>query len=211
MPVTRTRLSPAARREQLLDLGAAMVAAGRLEELSIDGIAEEAGISRGLLYHYFPSKRDFRRAVLRRIADELIVVTAPPPDLEPLDQLVAGLAAYVDFVRDNRVAYVAFVRGAAGGDEDLREIQDEARAALTDRIFTTADPGDLEALGLVDTPAMRLLVRGWSAGVEEMLLTWLDEPAGIDRQELLDLMVRALSGLGTVAGDVSGSVVRPTR
>lgn len=203
MPVTRTRLAPAARREQLLDLGMRLIGRGDFEALSIEGIAEEAGISRGLLYHYFPSKRDFRREVLRRLADRVVAITAPPEDTAPMDQLVVGLAAYVDFVIENHGAYVSFVRGAAGGDEDFREIHEQARTALTDRIFTTADPGDLAALGLVDTPAMRLLVRGWSAGVEEMLLTWLEDRRGITRDELLDLMAGALAALG--------AVVRPTR
>lgn len=198
MPVTRTRLAPAARREQLLALGAQMVHEGRLDDVSIDGIAEQAGISRGLLYHYFPNKREFRLAVLRRMADEVISLTAPPEGNQPVEQLYAGLAAYVDYVTEHHAAYISFVRGAAGGDEDFREIHDQARTALTDRIFTTTDPAALSEFGLSDTPAVRLMVRGWSALVEDMVLTWLDDDQGVTREELLDLMTGALGGLGAV-------------
>ena len=51
--MTRTRLSPTERRAQLLDLGMVLLAERGLEDLSIDVLAEHAGISRGLLYHYF--------------------------------------------------------------------------------------------------------------------------------------------------------------
>ena len=84
----RTRLSPAQRREQLLDLGVRLLAARSLDELSIDLLAEEAGISRGLLYHYFGNKVAFHEAVVRHAADDLIAQTAPPPGGEPLERLL---------------------------------------------------------------------------------------------------------------------------
>ena len=69
MPATpRVRMSPARRREQLLDLGVTLLATRSLDELSIEILAEEAGISRGLLYHYFGNKHDFHEAVVRRAA-----------------------------------------------------------------------------------------------------------------------------------------------
>jgi AcrR family transcriptional regulator len=203
MAAPRTRLAPAARREQLLQLGRRMVSAGQLDDVSIDAIAEQAGISRGLLYHYFPNKREFRLAVLQRMAEEIVEVTAPRDEDPPEEQLVSGLAAYVDFVTDHHEAYRSFVRGAAGGDEDFRHIHEQARHALTDRIFTTTEPEVLAAMGLVDTPLLRLLVRGWSSLVEEMVLTWLERPQGVTREQLLDVMAGALPSLG--------AVVSPTR
>jgi AcrR family transcriptional regulator len=203
MSATRTRLSPESRREQLLDLGVGLLSGRRLEDLSIDVLADEAGISRGLLYHYFAGKREFHLAVLRRMADRVIAITAPPSDGQPLDQLVTSLAAYVDFVTENRIAYVSFVRAAAAGDEEFRRIYEEARAALTDRIFDHAGRDVLADLGLVDGPAVRLLVRGWSAMVEDTVLSWLDDDRGIGRDALLEMLAGTLVG---VAG-----VVKPTR
>src|SRR3954451_13610845 len=122
MSATRTRLAPQQRREQLLDLGVDQLSVRRLEDLSIDTLAEVAGISRGLLYHYFSSKRDFHLAVLRRMADRVIAITAPVEDLPPMDQLVRSLEAFLEFVSVNHESYVSFVRAAAAGDEEFHRI-----------------------------------------------------------------------------------------
>jgi AcrR family transcriptional regulator len=189
-------MTPDSRREQLLALGVHLLATRPLEELSIDVLAEEAGISRGLLYHYFGSKQDFRRAVVRRAADDLIRVTAPVQEGEPLERLAKSLEAYVDYVTANYEGYASLVRGAASGNEDLREIYEEARAALTDRIFDVADAeGLLSVLRLEDTPAVRLMVRGWSAMAEEVVLSWVRDDRGVGKQQLLEMLAAALPGV----------------
>jgi AcrR family transcriptional regulator len=203
MSTPRTRLRPAQRREQLLDLGVGLLSTHRLEDLSIDALAEEAGISRGLLYHYFTGKRDFHLAVLRRMAEQVYAVTAPAAEGSPLDQLAGSLSAFVGFVAANRGAYEAFVRAAAAGDADYQRIYEDARASLTGRIFEQAGPEAMAELGIVDSPAVRLLVHGWSALVEDTVLAWLDDPRGITEQELVALLAGALAGVG--------ALVRPTQ
>ncbi len=194
-PVTtatsRSRLSPDERRTQLLDLGVSLLATRSLDELTIDVLAEEAGISRGLLYHYFGNKHDFREAVVRRAVDDLVAQTAPPEGGEPLERLLASVAAYVDYVVANYQGYVSIVKGAAGGNESLRELYEEARSALTDRIFTEDAQGEI----IPDTPAARLMVRGWSAMAEELVLTWVADPRGVTRDQLLEAMTASLPAL----------------
>ena len=188
---SRSRLSPDERRTQLLDLGVSLLATRSLDELTIDVLAEEAGISRGLLYHYFGNKHDFREAVVRRAVDDLVRQTAPPEGGEPLDRLLASIAAYVDYVVANYQGYVSIVKGAAGGNESMREVYEEARSALTDRIFTEDAQGDL----IPDTPAARLMVRAWSAMAEELVLTWVADPSGVTREQLLESMTASLPAL----------------
>lgn len=188
---TRTRLTPAERRSQLLDLGVRLLATRSLDELSIDLLADEAGISRGLLYHYFGNKHAFHEAVVRRAADDLIAQTAPPADGEPLERLLTSLTAYVDYVVANHEGYLSLVKGAAGGNDTVREIYEEARSALTDRIFRQDAQGEI----IPDTPASRLVVRGWAAMTEELVLTWVLDPTGVTREELLELMTAALPAL----------------
>lgn len=195
MSTTRTRLAPHERREQLLDLGVQLLSVTRLEDLSIDTLSEEAGISRGLLYHYFSSKRDFHLAVLRRMADQVIAITAPVADLDPGEQLVRSLEAFVDFVAANHEAYASFVSAAQAGDADYHRIYEDARGALTDRIFDTAGADVLAAFGVVDSPAVRLMVRGWSALVQEVVLDWLDDDRGVSKRGLLDMLATALVGV----------------
>lgn len=187
----RTRLSPEQRREQLLDLGVRLLAHRSLDELSIDLLAEEAGISRGLLYHYFGNKHAFHEAVVRRAADDLIAQTAPPADGEPMERMLASLAAYLDYVVANHEGYLSLVKAAAGGNETLREIYEEARSALNSRIFREDAQGDI----IPDTPATRLVVRGWSAMVEELVLSWIADPGGVTREELLGIMAASLPAI----------------
>ena len=201
----RVRMTPDSRREQLLELGVRLLSTRTLDELSIEMLAEEAGISRGLLYHYFGNKQDFHRAICRRAADDLIRVTAPVQEGEPLERLAKSLDAYVDYVQANFAGYTSLVRGAASGDDDLQEIYEEARAALTDRIFDAAgdvaDTGVLDEFTLDDTPAVRLMVRGWSAMTEEVVIAWVrDDQAGeakVSREQLLAMVAAALPGMLT--------------
>ena len=191
---SRVRMSPDGRREQLLELGVRLLSTRALEDLSIETLAEEAGISRGLLYHYFGNKQDFHTAVVQRAADDLYARTAPTGDGGVLEQLAGSLARYVDYVTENYQGYVSLIRGAAGGHDDIRRIYESSRAALTERIFEEATD-EAAALGLVDTPAVRLLVRGWSSFVEEVVVEWVRAPHGLTRDELLVLLAASLPGV----------------
>nr|WP_246416148.1 TetR/AcrR family transcriptional regulator [Nocardioides luti] len=184
-------MTPDERRSQLLDLGVRLLATRSLDELSIDVLAEEAGISRGLLYHYFGNKHAFHEAVVRRAADDLIAQTAPPAVGEPLERLMTSVTAYVDYVVANYEGYLSLVKGASGGNDTLREIYEEARSALTDRVFREDAQGQI----FPETPASRLVVRGWAAMTEELVLTWVVEPAGVTREELLAILVASLPAL----------------
>lgn len=190
----RTRLSSDERRAQLLDLGVRLFATRSLAEISIDLLAETAGISRGLLYHYFGGLAGFQEAVVRRAAADLIARTAPPDEGDAVERLLVSMRAYVDFVDENYEGYLSLVTGARSGNESLRAIYDEARAALTDRLFES----DTDHL-LEDTPVTRLVVRGWSALAEEMVLDWKAR-GGATRDELVALITGALPALAGVAG-----------
>jgi AcrR family transcriptional regulator len=193
-PGARTRLTPDERRSQLLDLGVRLLATRSLDELSIDLLAEEAGISRGLLYHYFGNKHAFHEAVVRRAADDLIAQTAPPTEGEPLERLLSSVTAYLDYVVANHEGYLSLVKGAAGGNETLREIYEEARAALTDRIFREDVRGEI----LPDLAVTRLIVRGWAAMTEELVLTWVVDPDGVTREQLLEVIATSLPALAAL-------------
>src|SRR4051794_20096623 len=183
MSSTRVRMSPDSRREQLIELGVRLLATRSLEDLSIETLAEEAGISRGLLYHYFGGKQEFHTAVVQRAADELFAVTAPSGEGSVLEQLAGSLERYVDYVTHNYQGYLSLVRGAAGGHDDLRAIYEESRAALTGRLFDGPAAAEALTIGLTDTPVVRLLVHAWAAFVEDVVLDWAREPGPISREE----------------------------
>jgi AcrR family transcriptional regulator len=186
----RVRLAPDARRAQLIELGVHMLATRRLEDLSVEALADEAGISRGLLFHYFRSKQDFHLEVVRACARELIERTEPDASLPPLEQLTTSLGAYVDYVTENRDVYISLVRGAASGDAALCKVSDETRTELTNRVLQ-----NLKALGLPDAARTELAVRGWVAFCEEVVVSWLAGDEQLPRDELLDLLTNALPGV----------------
>lgn len=123
----RSRMSSDARREQLLAAGTELLGHRPYDEVSIEEIAAAAGVSKGLLYHYFPTKKDFVLAALRRGEDELGVLTAPDPDLPPADQLSAGLDRFLDFVEEHPAAYMAIFRSRGGGDVEIEATLEENR------------------------------------------------------------------------------------
>ena len=196
----RVRMSPDGRREQLLDLGVRLLSTRSLDELSIEMLAEEAGISRGLLYHYFGNKQDFHRAVVpagRRRPDP--GHRAGPGGGARWSGWPARSTAYVDYVAANYAGYTSLVRGAASGNPDLQEIYEEARAALTDRIFDQADGEAARGCSTCsppsDTPAVRLMVRGWSAMAEDVVIAWVRDDRGVSKDDLLALLAAALPGV----------------
>lgn len=191
----RVRMTPEGRREQLLDLGARLLATRTLDEVSIELVAEEAGISRGLLYHYFANLQEFHVAVVRRAVQDIYAITAPRDIDDPLEQLAASVGAYVDYVSENYTGYVSLIRAASGGNEELRAIYLDARRALTGRIFEIAGAEHLAALGVEDSAATRLLVDGWAAFVESVVVAWVEDPHGLSREELLQRLARALPAI----------------
>ena len=173
-----------------------MLSTRPLDKVAIDDIAAEAGISRGLLFHYFPTKRDFHVAVARAAAQNLLDRTEPDPGLPPMARLRGAVEAFVDHLTDNRDAYVAFIRGSSGADPELVEVYESTRTAFTDRV--------LHGLG-VPEPAperMRAAARGWVAFTEEVTVDWLSRGGtedGLERDEVVALIDAALVAIVAVA------------
>lgn len=171
-----------------------MIGQRPIDEFSIEALATDASISRGLLYHYFGSKQEFVYAVLRRMADSLFEATAPIDDPDMEERLLVALRAYLHWVRDNLTGYVTFVQESQANPE-VREIYVSSRAALTDRIFDSCTPEDLAAYGIVDAPHVRMFARSWAAMVEDVVLTWLQDPQGLSEDQVIAALTRSLGGV----------------
>ncbi|SNS87936.1 TetR/AcrR family transcriptional regulator [Rhodococcoides kyotonense] len=184
--VKRTRMSPEERRAQLIALGTEMLSERPLEQVSVEDIADQAGVSRGLLFHYFSSKQDFHLAIVREASREMLERTAPDTTLDPYDILRDSIANYVDYVTENRETFISLLRGSATGDPDMRAVFEETRSSMAERTVANLYKLDVEA-----NPTTELAVRGWIAFVEEATISWLQDPK-ITRDELIDLEVGAL-------------------
>ena len=137
MPEVRpayTRLDVEERRRRLLELGTELFARHEYSALSMSAIAREAGISKALLYHYFPSKQAYFVATLEEKAAELAGRIAPDPALAPAEQLAAGLDVFLRWVEENGDGYAKLVR-SAGAVPEVREVMEEVRGATAGLIF----------------------------------------------------------------------------
>ncbi|AXG58800.1 TetR family transcriptional regulator [Streptomyces lincolnensis] len=193
---TRRRLSTEERREQLLTVGARLFSESPYDEVWIERVAEIAGVSRGLLYHYFPTKRDFFAAVVERESERMLRMTAAVPGIPVREQLGAGLDTFLEYVQAHAHGYRAFHRADAAGDQTVRRVYQRALAAQ-ERQILAAVAADPEWSALSETrPDLRLAVRGWLAFTTAVCLEWL-RGSDLTREQVRDLCARALLGVIT--------------
>jgi AcrR family transcriptional regulator len=128
----------------------------------IEQVAEIAGVSRGLLYHYFPTKRDFFAAVVERESERMLRMTAAVPGVPAREQLAVALDTYLEYVHTHAHGYRAFHRADAAGDQTVRRVYQRALAAQERQILAAlaADPEFGPAVGSGPTRSSRC-AGGW--------------------------------------------------
>jgi AcrR family transcriptional regulator len=184
----RSRLSRPERRSQLIELGVRMLSTRTLDELSVDDISEAAGISRGLLFHYFATKQDFQVAVVEAAAARLLEVTRPDPALDPAGQLQQSLSTYIRYLMANPAIYLSLVRGAASANPQLQAVFDRTRDELAQRVSER-----WVTMGVSVSPLQRIAIRGWVALVEDAAMTWITTYADeVDQDDLLQMLSQQL-------------------
>jgi AcrR family transcriptional regulator len=210
----RRRLSPDDRRSELLALGAEVFGRRPYDEVRIDEIAERAGVSRALMYHYFPDKRAFFAAVVRAEGERLFEATNTPP--EPgqslFDQLREGVMAYVRYDEEHpHGAWAAYV-GMGRSDPVLRGIEDVDHDRQAERILGRINAAVGDRLDSKTERDLRITVHGWLAFTFEMCRQRLIDPS-IDADHLADACAHALlDAVGRVPGIPAelAEVVAPT-
>lgn len=173
-----TRLEHDERRSQILAAARKLFAQQRYSAVSMKDIADEAGVARGLLHHYFGSKHDLYLEVVRGLVR---LPTVPVPAGETDDDLwLRSVDGWLDMIEANREAWLAAMRtGETGADPDMREVLDEASELVAERV--------LEALGIDDpSPEMRAVVRAYGGLAQEAIREWLE------RERLTREQVRVL-------------------
>lgn len=191
-----TRLDVDERRRQLLEAGARAFTERAYDEVSMSDVARAAGISKGLLYHYFPSKSEFFTATLAAAAAEVAAVTEPDPGKPPVEQLTGSLGAYLAWIEENASGYRRLLESA--GSPDVRSLIEDVRERTVVRIVEAVSEG-------APRPALRVAVRGWLWGMDGAILDWLDR-AEVSRDELRDLLVATFVGALGAAGHVDPRV-----
>ena len=189
----RRRLSPDARRNELLALGAEVFGQRPYDEVRIDEIAERAGVSRALMYHYFPDKRAFFAAVVQAEGDRLFEATNTPPmpGQSLFAQLREGVLAYLRYDEQHpHGAWAAYV-GMGTSDPVLRGIEDVDNDRQVNRIMARINDtlgGDLASEVERD---IRITMYGWLAFTMEMCRQRILDPS-LDAGQIADTCAHAL-------------------
>jgi AcrR family transcriptional regulator len=199
-PRRRVRLDNDQRRAQLLALARRAFSDRAYDDVSIDDLARLANISKGLLYHYFPTKRDLYVAGLREIADELVVaVTHAADDLSPMDRLRVSVDAYLEHIARHSRAFVALMRGGIGSDPEVAAVVESVRTRVFDQLLSGASLANLQ----VGDPRLETAVRGWIGFVEAASIDWCANPR-LSRAELRELVTAVLFEVLRVAAPAVG-------
>jgi AcrR family transcriptional regulator len=187
-----------ARRDELREIGLRLFSTHAFDELSMDDVAAEAGVAKGLLYYYFGSKRGLYVAVVRAAATELRAQWDADPAVPAERRLADGLDAYLAYAQERPEGYRALMAGGVGTDPEVRAVLNAEREQVIRRVVEALDrrePG----------PALRTALQGWLSFLEGATLEWLDR-GGLERDELRALLLVALDGALRAAHSVDPSV-----
>lgn len=169
-----------------------------LDQVSVEEVAEAAGVSRALLFHYFESKQDFLVALTTEQSRRMLERTEPDLSLgDPIAIARGSLAAYIDYVSANRSAYLAILQGTGASDPAMRKVAEDTRTVMAERVLGLA-----ELLDLHRTPLIELAVHGWVTFSEQVTVRWLQNEAGVSRDALIGLITNALPLLAVSAAEL---------
>jgi AcrR family transcriptional regulator len=180
-----SRLGVDERRRQLLEAGARVFTERSYDDASMAEVARAAGISKGLLYHYFPSKRDLFVATLEAAAAELQEITEPDPSLPVAEQLVSALDAYLAWIDEHSDSYAKLMESASGSD-DVRSYMAQVRAGTVERMLEGVVKGG-------DPAAVRTALHGFLWFMDGACLDWLAH-RDLTREQLRDMLVTTFAG-----------------
>nr|WP_320774801.1 TetR/AcrR family transcriptional regulator [Streptomyces sp. CRN 30] len=176
-----------ARRAELIAIGRRLFADTSYDALSMDDIARQAQVAKGLIYYYFRSKRGYYLAIVQDSVADLVAFAEGGLDLPPADRVHRSIDGYLRYAEHNQAAYRTIVTGGVGFDAEVHAIRD----AVRETIVTTVAEG---AYGRRDiSPLARMGLITWVCGVEGATLDWAGRPE-VSRETMCDLLVKTLGG-----------------
>ncbi|MFI6684344.1 TetR/AcrR family transcriptional regulator [Streptomyces sp. NPDC050485] len=174
------------RRSELIATGRKLFADTSYDALSMDDIAQHAGVAKGLIYYYFKSKRGYYLAIVEDSVADLVSRAGSDTDLPRAERVHRTIDGYLRYAEHHQAAYRTIVTGGVGFDTEVQAIRDAVREEL---IATIA----YGAYGTREIPPLaRLALLGWLGSVESVTLDWLGtlEPPRDTVRELLVRMLR---------------------
>ena len=192
------RLPPAVRREQLIDAALFIAAREGYDNLAFEKVANRAGVTRNLVYHYFPGGRqELLEAAAHRAGEQLSSDWVTDPGVPLPERLATNLSLMMDHAEEPTEAWLLYRQGRGSVDPKLLEIM----ALYREKIITIIS---LNQLGTADPPRLvRIALDGFVAYAETVVETALGE--GLSRERVVELVG------GTLAATVNGAVAAEAR
>ncbi|MCQ9182759.1 TetR/AcrR family transcriptional regulator [Streptomyces sp. IBSBF 2953] len=191
-----------ARRAELISIGRKLFADTSYDALSMDDIARQAHVAKGLIYYYFQSKRGYYLAIIQDSVADLVTFAASGMELSQLDRLHRTIDGYLRYAEHNQAAYRTIVSGGVGFDTEVHAIRDGVRAAI---VATLAEG----AYGRSEIPPLpRMALLSWVCSVEGATLEWIDRPE-LSREVMGDLLVKTLGGCLRAAEELDPAFPAP--
>ncbi|MER5794995.1 TetR/AcrR family transcriptional regulator [Streptomyces sp. NPDC001980] len=188
----RRRMGVEERRQQLIGVALELFSRRSPDEVSIDEIASAAGISRPLVYHYFPGKLSLYEAALKRASEDLAGRFNEPHEGPLGARLLRVMRRFFDFVDEHGPGFAALMRGGPA-------VGSSATNALIDSVRQVAYEQILSHLDITEAPArLELVIRSWISLAESTALIWLDGRR-IPRAELEVQLVHDFAALTAVS------------
>ena len=185
-PPRRRRLEPDERREQILTCAMRLFGERPYADVSTTELAAKAGVARGLINHYFGTKRELYLEVVRRMVTIPRFAVEQLPDGPLEERVTAAVDWFLDGVSRNSKAWLA-ATGAIGNDPEVERILAAADENAADRV--------LEATGLAaDAVALRAMVRSYGGMVKSAAREWLLRKA-LTRDQVRLLLTTTLLAL----------------
>lgn len=183
-------MEPAARRAEILDAAGRLFAERGYATVSASDVARQAGVTPGLLHHYFGGKRGLFIALVERLGPQIIEVIRVDTSRTVHVRTRSFADSWLEWIDDNRQVWLA----TAGLDENL--VDAELRAivyGIRERVidcFIADYPATLS-----DQPQIRLMLRSFLAFNRTVVRSWLNGEAS--RGEAQSLLADTLHALIT--------------
>nr|WP_225881940.1 TetR/AcrR family transcriptional regulator [Streptomyces aureocirculatus] len=196
-----------ARRAELIVIGRKLFADTSYDALSMDDIARQARVAKGLIYYYFKSKRGYYLAIIEDSVADLVERAGSDTELPPTQRAHRTIDGYLRYAEHHQAAYRTIVSGGVGFDTEVHAIRDGVREAMIGTIAETA-------YGQRDIPPLvRLALLGWLCSVEGVTLDWIGTKEGpdgpLERDTVRDFLVRTLRATLGVIEEVEPSLPAP--
>jgi AcrR family transcriptional regulator len=153
----------------ILESAARLFADKPYDTVSMDDVANDIDVTKGLLFYYFPTKRDLYLAIIEQFSNAMSDVIRVEASTPPQQMLAHLLDVYLDFAENSEPAYRTLMSGGLGNDPVAAEFVRTHRAHFRAHLVNIVAPDGVE------TPLLRTALEGFLSFMEGATLDWLSQ------------------------------------